>query len=65
MGYTGGMNLGAVVLGLLGLALGIWVGVKVRRALEGEGEMSPAGRLYKRTRAWALKKLLRRGRDDG
>ena len=58
------MNVPSVVLGLLGLALGLRVGVKVRRALEGEGEMSPAGRLYKRTRAWALKKLLRRGRDD-
>ena len=41
VGYTGGMNLGAIVLGLLGLALGLWAGVKVRRALEGEGEMSP------------------------
>ena len=64
VGYTGFMNLGTLVLGLLGLALGLWAGMKVRKALEGEGDVSTTGRLYKRTRSWALKTLLRRGRDD-
>ena len=63
--YTPCMNLGLMLLGIAGLALGLWVGVKVRGALEAEGEASPSGRLYKKAKKWALRRLWDRGGGEG